>query len=101
MIRASVMALLAEMPTSQSDRKKNNARDGSSLSHLRHVRRVALRGWLVGISSSMKQKPHPPRSRGCDGSPSLLPRHVEWIDNIAVQAQPSFVVSGVLRSLNG
>jgi hypothetical protein len=38
---------------------------------------------------------------GCDGSPSLLPRHTGWIDTIDVRAWSPLIVSGVFCGLNG
>jgi hypothetical protein len=40
---------------------------------------------------------HSFQSHGRDGPPSLLPRHVSWIDVVDVQAWSPFTVSGVLH----
>jgi hypothetical protein len=41
------------------------------------------------------------QNHGHDGSPSLLPRHVGWIDIVDVRAQSPLAVSGALRGLGG
>jgi hypothetical protein len=44
---------------------------------------------------------HSFRSRGHDGSPSLLPRHVGWIDVVDVWAWSPLAKSGALHGLDG
>jgi hypothetical protein len=41
------------------------------------------------------------RNCGLDDSPSLLPRHAEWIDVVDVRARSPLVVSEALRGLDG
>jgi hypothetical protein len=44
---------------------------------------------------------HSFQSHGCDGPPSLLPRHASWIDVVDVRARSPFVMSGALHSSDG
>jgi hypothetical protein len=43
-----------------------------------------------------------PSSQNCgrDGSPSLLPRHIKWIDVVDVRAQSPLLMSGALPGLD-
>jgi hypothetical protein len=59
---------------------------------------VSLACWGYSIEY---QTPHSFRSRGCDGPPSLLPRHVGWIDVVDVWAQSPLIVSEALDDLDG
>jgi hypothetical protein len=99
---AQVKVLLAEMCTSKSDRKKRNARDGSSLSNLCGSCGVVLCHSLVEISpSGTTGNTRPFHSCGHDGLSSLLCRLVGWIDVIVLRAQPPFTVSEALHGLDG
>jgi hypothetical protein len=90
------------MCTFQINRKENNARDGSSLSDLCCSCRVGPHHWLVGIPLLTEQKnTRSFNSHGHDGSPSLLPHLVGWIDVIVVWVWPPFTVSGALHGLDG
>jgi hypothetical protein len=99
---AHIMVLLAEMRTFQGDMKEKNVRDGSSLSDLCCSCRVDPRRWLATISPLRKEKTTLSFcSRGCDGSSSLLPPLIGWIDVIVVWARPPFTMSGALHGLDG
>jgi hypothetical protein len=62
---------------------------------LRHA--VGLLGLLCRRTRAMYSS----RDRGRGGSPSLLPRHAEWINAVDVQAQSLHAVSGPFNGLNG
>jgi hypothetical protein len=47
------------------------------------------------------QATHSFQSRGCGGSPSLLPHHTGWIDIVDVSGRSPLTVSGVLCGLGG
>jgi hypothetical protein len=62
------------------------------------LRRVIV---LLGLLCQGTKVTHSSQNHGCDGSPSLLPRHAGWIDVVDVWARSPLIVSGAFLGSNG